>query len=179
MVSLVDTGTLPWVVAQAIAAIALGLLGASGVAKLVDPAPTTGAMGDAGLPSSDLLSRLLGAAEGAAALVGLAVGGVAVLAGAVLYIGFAVFTFGALRNRTPLASCGCFGRDDTPPTVVHVVFNGLAALALLVLPLLRTDPIDWSMAPFEILLYAAFAAIGGYISYLLLALLPRLMATTR
>ena len=174
-----DAGTLPWVVAQAIAAIALGLLGASGVSKLVDPIPTTGAMSDSGLPSSDLLSRLLGVVEVVAAVTGLAVGGVAVLAGAVLYTAFAVFTFGALRNRIPLASCGCFGRDDTPPTVLHVVFNGVAALALLMLPVLRTDPIDWSLPPFEILLYAAFVAVGGYVSYLLLALLPRLMATTR
>ena len=177
--SLVGAGTLPWVVAQAIAAIALGLLGASGVAKLVDPAPTTGAMGEAGLPSSNVLSRLLGVVEVAAAVLGLAVGGVAVLAGALLYIGFVIFTFGALRKRIPLASCGCFGRDDTPPSVLHVVYNGVAALALLVLPLLRTDPIDWSMATYEILLYVAFASIGGYVSYLLLALLPRLMATTR
>jgi hypothetical protein len=58
-----ETVTLLTVVAQAVATIALGLLGASGVAKLVDPEPTTGALRAARLPASNLLTRLLATVE--------------------------------------------------------------------------------------------------------------------
>jgi len=162
------------VVAQAVATIALGLLGASGAAKLVDPEPTTGAMRLARLPSSNALSRLLALAEIAAAVVGLAIGGVTVMIAGGLYAGFAVFTFSAVANRIPLQSCGCFGREDTPPTAVHVVFNLVSALALLLLPFLGHSPVDWTLPATELFLYGGFAAVGVYASYLLLTRLPQL-----
>ena len=84
------------VVAQAVATIALGLLGASGIAKLIDPEPTTGAMAAARLPSSNLLTRLLGSAELVVAFGALAVGGrLPVAAGALFYLAFGVFTSAA------------------------------------------------------------------------------------
>ena len=174
-----DVGTLHAVLAQAVAAIVLGLLGASGIAKLVDPEPTTGAMRVAGLPASNFVSRLLGLTEVCVAVLALAVGGIAVVAGAVLYIGFAVFTFSAVKNRIPLQSCGCFGREDTPPTAFHVGFNVLAALALIALVPLALDPIDWSMPLNEMGAFLAFTGIGVYLSYLLLTLLPRLQTAWR
>jgi hypothetical protein len=167
------------VVAQAVAAIAIGLLGASGVAKLVDPEPTTGAMAASRLPSSHVVSRLLGLTEIGAAVVAASVGGATVLLAASLYAAFAVFTFGAINKRIPLQSCGCFGRDDTPPTSIHVVFNLVAALALFSLPLLELDPLDWGLPPGQLLIYTAFAAAGVYCSYLLLTLLPGLLTTVR
>ena len=33
----------------------------------------------------------------------------------------------ALRRGWALASCGCFGRPDTPPKVAHAVLNAAAA----------------------------------------------------
>lgn len=162
-------------VAQAVATIALGLLGASGVAKLVDPEPTTGAMRVTRLPSSNSVSRVLGATEVVVAGGALVTGGMFVIAATGLYLAFGVFTFVALAKRMPLRSCGCFGREDTPPSVVHVVFNASAALALASLPILGLDPVPWSLPVVELALYTGFAAMGIWASYLLLARLPQLM----
>jgi len=162
-------------VAQAAATIALGLLGASGVAKLVDPEPTTGAMRAARLPASNLLSRFLATVEIAVAAVALSVGGSTVLGAAILYAGFAVFTFGAITRRVPLQSCGCFGREDTPPTSLHIAFNLVAGLALFSLPILGHDPVDWTLPAVELGLYGGFTLAGVVASYLLLTRLPQLM----
>lgn len=166
-------------VAQAVAAIALGLLGASGVVKLIDPDPTTGAMGAAGLPSSRSLSRVLGLFEILTAIVALSVGGAAIVAGAGLYASFTVFTGFALYKRLPIQSCGCFGREDTPPTGLHLGYNIVASLALLALAVLDVAPIDWNLTPVELVLYLGFATIGVYASYLLIARLPRLLELAR
>jgi len=173
------TGTLRLVVAQAVAAIALGLLGASGVVKLIDPDPTTGAMGTAGLPSSNTISRLLGIIEAVVAVTALAAVGAAVFVAAILYTAFAVFTTSALLRALPIQSCGCFGREDTPPTVFHVTYNLASALALTALPIMGIDPIVWTLAPLELFLYLGFAAIGVCASYLLLTALPKLLEVAR
>lgn len=167
------------VVAQAVATIALGLLGASGVAKLIDPDPTTGAMAAGGLISSNLMSRLIGVTEVAAATIGLTVGGWGLVAGSVLYLSFAVFTLFALRRNLPIRSCGCFGREDTPPTVFHVAYNLIAAFSMIVLSLGRDVPVDWSLDVAPLSLYLGFAAVGVYASYLMLARLPSVLATSR
>jgi hypothetical protein len=44
---------------------------------------------------------------------------------AVLYSGFSAFLVVALHNST--SSCGCTGRDDTPPTAAHLVMTTLFA----------------------------------------------------
>lgn len=173
------TVTLPQVVAPAVAAIALCVLVSSGVLKLADPEPTTGAMGGAGLPGSRLLTYSLGVSEivvGSAALV---VGGVATVLAATLYAGFTVFTFAATRRRVPLQSCGCFGREDTPPTLLHVIYNAAATGALVMTALLGRTPVDWNLPPLEILLYLGFALLGAYASFLLLTRLPQLSALVR
>jgi uncharacterized membrane protein YphA (DoxX/SURF4 family) len=163
------------VLAQAVAAIALGLLAASGVAKLVDPEPTTGAMRSARLPASNLITYILGTAEVVVAVASLAVGGVAVAGAAVLYGGFTVFTFAATRKRIPLQSCGCFGRDDTPPSLIHVFFNLAATASLLALAPIGANPIDWALPALQLALYLGFTAIGVYVSYLMLSSLPQLL----
>ena len=175
----VSVVNLPPVVAQAAAAIALGLLVASGIAKLVDPSPTTGAMRAAHLPSSNLASRLLGTVEVIVAGVSLVVGGAILWMAAILYLAFAAFTFGATLKRIPVQSCGCFGREDTPPTGIHVVYNTGAFVALWSLAVTNTAPIDWTTPMTEVLLYLGFTAIGVFTSYLLLARLPQLLQLTR
>lgn len=166
-------------VAQAVATIALGLLGTSGVAKLIDPEPTTGAMDAARLPSSNLLSRLLGAVEIVVAVAALAGGGwLALLAASGLYLAFTVFTFSALLNRIPLQSCGCFGREDTPPTSIHVVYNVVSAITIGIL-VAGPTPIDWTTGTIALALHLVFASIGVYASYLLLTRLPHLLELTR
>ncbi len=166
-------------VAQAVATIALGLLGASGVAKLINPEPTTGALDAARLPSSNILSRLLGTVETVVAVAALSVGGsLALLAASGLYLAFAVFTFSALMNRIPLQSCGCFGREDTPPTSIHIVYNVVSAVTIGVL-VFGPAPIDWTAGTLQLALYLVFAAIGVYASYLLMTRLPQLLELTR
>jgi hypothetical protein len=164
--------TLPPVLAQASSALALVLLIASGVSKQLDPDPTTGAMQAARLPSSRLISRTLGLAEAAAGVTGLTFGGVWLSGATLLYASFFAFTAMAVRRRLPLQSCGCFGRDDTPPSALHVVFNGLSALALGYLVAVDQNPVPWSDPPVQVAVYLAFSLVGAYLAYLLLAQLP-------
>jgi len=172
------TVTLPPVVAQAVAAIALGLLGAGGIMKLVDPEPTTGAMNVAHLPSSNTLSRLLGLVEIGVTIAALAIAGPSVLLAAGLYAAFTVFTVVAIVFRIPLQSCGCFGKEDTPPTAIHVTFNVVAATALLFVFFTGRGAIDWALPTLELVLYLGFTAIGVYTAYLLLTRLPQVLALT-
>ncbi len=168
--------TLPPVLAQAVTAVALTLLAASGIAKLVDPDPTVGAMRAARLPSSRLIAHWLGGFEILAALVGLAWGGIWLVGALGLYIGFALFTLLAVQRKIPVQSCGCFGKEDTPPTWAHVVFNGLSAAAIGYLMVVNRAPVPWSEPVGRILLYSVFGLIGAYLAYLLLAQLPRTLA---
>lgn len=165
--------TLPEVVAQAVSTLSLVLLAASGVSKVLDPDPTRGALAAARLPSSRFLARGLGLFEGIAAVVGLAVGGRWMVFAALLYLGFSVFTLVAVSRRLPIQSCGCFGRDDTPPTVLHVIFNGFAATALWYLVAVDGLSAPWSGSNTELVLFFVFALVGAYLAYLLLSQLPR------
>jgi hypothetical protein len=45
------------------------------------------------------------------------------------YLAFAVVVAVARRRDGPLATCGCFGRPDTPPTILHLAFNLVLAAA--------------------------------------------------
>ncbi len=166
-------------VGLAIAAITLSLLGASGVAKVLDPNPTSGALRAAGLPSSNLLSRVLGVAEIAAGVLGLALGGTVLFAASALYLAFALFTLAAIRGRIPLQSCGCFGRDDTPPSVIHVAYNGVAAITLGWMAATGAAAFPWYLGWLEAALFALFAALGAYASFLLLARLPMTLQVAR
>jgi hypothetical protein len=105
----------------------------AGAAKVADPTRTAGALAALGWPSSARLVRAGAAAEllvGAGALV---VGGPVLAALVALsYLAFALFVIVALTSGTPIGSCGCIGRADTPPTALHVVVDAaLAAGALL------------------------------------------------
>ena len=84
------------------------------------------------LPSAQWLVRAGGIAEAVVAVAALATGWwfLALLVAA-SYLAFALFVIGALRAGKPLSSCGCFGKVDTPPTMVHVVID-LAAVAIAV-----------------------------------------------
>ena len=170
--------TLPWVLAEAVAAVALVLLAASGLSKTYDPDPTRGAMSAAGLPSSRIVARGLGVAEIVAAITGLAVGGPWLAIGAVLYLGFSLFTFAAVQKKLPIQSCGCFGREDTPPTTLHVVFNICSTIALTYLAITGATAVPWSEPPLELALYLSFSLVGAYLAYLVLSQLPRTLKMT-
>ena len=141
----------------ALGAAALLLL-AAGAAKVADPTTTAGALAALGWPSSPGLVRTGAAGEallGAAALV---VGG-PVLAALVAasYLGFVAFVVAALRAGTPLSSCGCFGRADTPPHPGHVVVDAALAAGALAAAIAGADPVADAGLP-EVAVAVALAA---------------------
>jgi hypothetical protein len=103
------------------------LLAAAGVAKLARPSDTARA-----LHVGPGVVRAGAAAEIAVAAV--AVSTPAPLGGALLaaaYAALATYIALALKRNWALASCGCFGRPDTPPTRTHALLNcGAAASAI-------------------------------------------------
>ncbi len=106
------------------ALIAAALLALAGAQKLLDPTMTVGALRALGLPSSPWLVRLGSAVELALGAAAIAVGGTVLWwAVAASYLLFAVFVVAALRSGTMIGTCGCFGREETPPHLSHVVLN--------------------------------------------------------
>ena len=112
---------------------AAALLLVAGALKLVDPSRTVGALAALGWPSSPGLVRTGAAVElglGAATVV---VGGPALaMLVAASYLGFAVFVTAALRAKTPVGTCGCFGQADTAPRPGHMLADGLLAAGAVV-----------------------------------------------
>jgi hypothetical protein len=159
--------------------IVTGLLLLGGALKTAQPADTARALEALGVHASKPMVRAGGGAE-----VGIAVG--ALVTGAwpfaalvaVSYLVFVAFVVAALRSKTPLSSCGCFGRADTPPTLVHVAVNAAAAgvaLAAVIAPLpglasIVADQPAWGM-PFLFL-----GVVGVYVVFLMLSALPRVFA---
>ena len=153
----------------------------SGVAKLISPAATSGALRASGLPSSWSAVRLLGGVE-------VAVGAYAVLAGdrlagvavALLYAGFTLFVVNALVRGLPVSSCGCFGREDTPPSWIHVGVTAIgvaAGTAALVRP---PGPVDDALQAAESLVMTLIMiGIAFAFAYISLTTLPKTLGLTR
>lgn len=146
------------------------LLVVAGVAKAMEPLPLARALRVAGFP---VRGRLLTPLVRVGAALEALIGGVAVVAPSAVTAGlvaasyavFTVFVVRALRSGSPLATCGCFGGSDTPPTVVHaVVTAALAAIAVGV----ATSPAGLVLSPALIVLVGVLA----YLLYLALAVLP-------
>lgn len=113
------------------ALVAAALLALAGAQKVLDPSMTVGALRALRLPSSDGLVRVGAGVELALGVVAVVVGG-AVLwwLVALSYLAFAGFVVAALRKGTMIGSCGCFGREETPPHPTHVMLNlGLAGVS--------------------------------------------------
>jgi hypothetical protein len=124
----------------------------------------------------------LGVVEIVAGVAGLLAGGpVAAFAVAAIYAGFTAFVGLATFRKLPLQSCGCFGREDTPPSLYHVVIDLLAAAGAVVYGLTAAPSLPSVIAdqPLWGLPYVAFLAIGVYALYLILAELPRLGVIAR
>lgn len=109
---------------------AAAVLAYAGAAKVLDPTMTAGALRAMRLPSAPWLVRLGALAELVLGIAAVVVGGWALwTAVAASYAAFAAFVAAALRSGRPIATCGCFGRPDTPPRARHVVANLAAAAA--------------------------------------------------
>ncbi|HEX6946831.1 MAG TPA: MauE/DoxX family redox-associated membrane protein [Acidimicrobiia bacterium] len=163
---------------QAASAVALALLALAGLAKLMEPEYTSGALRATGLPSGIGIVRLLGMAEFMAGVAGLVLGGPLVAPAAVFYAGFSVFTWQALRRDTPLQSCGCFGREDTPPSTIHLVFDVVATIALAAVAVANLSPLPPGRS-IETIVYAGFVGLGTYASVLVLTRLPAVLRLAR
>jgi hypothetical protein len=84
---------------------------------------------------------------------------------ALSYLAFAAFVVAALRRGTMVGSCGCFGREDTPPHVSHVVLN-------LVLAVVALSATTFGRAPVDLLAdRPADGAVLGAFTVVLVALL--------
>src|SRR5690242_16119216 len=110
------------------------LLAVAGVAKVREPLSLVRALRAAGLRvRAPLLARWVRSLALVEALVGVValVRPEPVVAGlvALSYAGFTAFVLRALRSGSPLASCGCFGKVDTPPTPGHAAVTALLAVA--------------------------------------------------
>jgi hypothetical protein len=150
--------------------VVCGLLAVAGASKAWSPDTTARALRAAGLPSRRSLVRAGGALEGilgvAALLTGLPAPAVLVAAS---YIGFTAFIVVALARGTPISSCGCFGKPDTPPSRLHVVLNlgaTVVAVAVATTPT-RSLPSALSHQPLAGVPLLVLAGATGYLAYLL------------
>jgi len=143
------------------------LLVAAGGAKTLDPLSLVRALRSAGLhvraPVLARWVRVLAAVEALLGVVAIVHSTrVVALLVALSYAGFTAFVLRALRSGSPLASCGCFGKTDTPPTIGHVVVTALLAGAALLVG--SGSSLDLAIV--------AVSAVLAYVTYLALAVLP-------
>lgn len=137
----------------------------TGVAKLVRPTDVEKALRALGLPAIRGTGLVIGLAEvvvGSAALFFQPARAVQ----AVFYAVFAVWVLVALRRDIPLASCGCLGRDDTPPTVAHVVLNAAGALVSAFAFFGDSLEFVWGI---EGIAQIVVIAVGAFLAYVVLA----------
>jgi len=145
------------------------LLAAAGVAKTVAPLSLVRALRAAGLRvRAPLLARwvrLFAAAEAVLGVVAVVRPGPFVAAAvAISYAGFTAFVLRALRSGSPLASCGCFGKTDTPPTPGHAIATAALAVAAVLIAVGPAAPLDLPLA--------VVSGVLAYLTYLVLAVLP-------
>lgn len=166
--------------------VSAALLAAGGAAKVVTPATTARAVGEMGLRVSPTVVRVgaaveLGIAAGALAGAGRAFATLVALS----YLGFAAFVGLALVRHVPIASCGCFGVQDTPPTAVHLVFNLAAAATAGAIALGAAGAggvSEVTALDSSLVLRAAFVvatAAATWFAYAALTVLPKLRGAAR
>lgn len=161
------------------ALVAAALLALAGAQKLVDPAATAGALRALHLPSSPLLVRAGSAVEVALGAAAIAVGGpVLWWLVAASYVAFGLFVLAALQKGTMIGSCGCFGREDTPPHVSHVGLDGLlAAIGVAAALSLEGAVLDHLVDdPGQGVTVAGLSAVALYLAYAVFVELPRTLA---
>jgi hypothetical protein len=158
--------------------IAAVLLAGAGLAKLIDPTATVGALVGFGWRVPRRVVRAGGAVEVAIAVVaGVTADQVAALLVAASYLAFTGFVVVALAQHRPIGSCGCFGKVDTPPSALHLVVNTGATVAAIGVAVsghggglgstLAAQPLG--AVPFVLLVL-----VGGYAAFTVLTVVPQL-----
>lgn len=169
---------MPGVTAVAFAACLL--LAAAGVAKLVEPHSLSRALRALALPGAVGLVRAFAAGETLLAATAL-VGGtrwlwVTVAASYAAFTGFAGFV---RRRGGALAPCGCFGSPGTPATRLHVAINAGYAMACALAANADRPPSLRSVGIAAFVVVTVVASLIAYLSYVALAVLPRVRAAAR
>jgi hypothetical protein len=161
--------------------VACGLLVVAGIAKTARPEDTARASYDlTGLPGLVMAVRLGAAGEAALGLAGLVhpTRAIAILV-AVSYALFSAFVVFARAKGGVLATCGCFGSPDTPPTLTHAAVD--LVLVASACSVAWTDPSGWLPSILNdqyakgVPLLAA-CVLCGWLTYLVLSPLARLQA---
>lgn len=157
------------------------LLVVSGASKVRAPSATEGALRASGLPGSRTLVRLLGTVEVVVGVAAIGLGTAATSAAvALLYLGFTGFVVNALVRDLPVGSCGCFGREDTPPTWIHVVLTAIGVAAGIAATVEAPGPVDQALrsasAPLLVVLLTGVAFAFAYMS---LTALPKTLGATK
>lgn len=148
------------------------LLVVGGGQKVLEPTPLVRALTTLHLPVPALMVRIGAAAE-------LGVGGSALLRGdrlsallvAASYTIFTAVVVLALIRGGVLASCGCFGKHDVPPTRTHAVVTGSFALSATIA---LTGPPGALLGSPALLPLAVTTAAVAVCAYLVMAVLPLL-----
>lgn len=156
--------------------VAAALLVVAGLPKIFRPDSAVRALASLKLPAHRGLVRVLGAAEAAIGAGAAGAGGrIAAVLVALSYAAFSVFVALALARGGVLASCGCFGTADTPPTRLHLaVTSVLAGVALAVAAGPARSIVDVvGDSPLAGLPFLAMTTLSVWFTYLLLAVLPR------
>lgn len=158
--------------------IAASLLAAAGIAKMVDPTMTVGALRGIGLRMPALGVRILGALEAALAIGAAATGTAALALGvAASYLAFTFFVIVAQARRLPIGTCGCFGKVDTPPSWIHVGVNLAAAASAIAVASNDGNGISTTLhaQPLAGIPFLALIAVGTYAAFTALTIVPQLM----
>jgi hypothetical protein len=165
-------------------AIATVVLALGGALKAMSPEDTAYALRVLRLPSAPLLVRVGGVFELVVG-VGALVTGATVLA-VVVALSYGVFTVVvllALGAGTPISSCGCLGRIETPPSWVHVgidlVAAGVAAAAAVAVDTEMALPDVLSNQPLLGLPFLVLVGVGVALVFLAFTALPKTLAAAR
>ncbi|MSO86005.1 MAG: hypothetical protein EXQ71_00615 [Acidimicrobiia bacterium] len=164
------------------ALVVAALLALAGAQKLLDPTMTVGALRALGLPARSGWVRLGSGAELVLGLAAITVGGALVwsLVG-LSYGAFGAFVVLARRSGTMIGSCGCFGRDETPPHPIHVVLDVfLAGVAVAMAGWSSAPPLDALIdAPGVAVVIVALSALALVLVYAAFVDLPRALSVAR
>jgi len=157
------------------------LLLAGGALKAVRPDDTAGALRAFGVPVPMWGVRAAGVGEAGIASWALLSGNrVAAALVGISYAGFAAFVWSAERRSLPIASCGCFGRVDTPPSAVHLGVNLVGSAVAFGVALVGgasyTDVVAGQ--PLAGVPYTAMVLLGAWLAFVALTVLPRVLGAT-
>jgi hypothetical protein len=161
--------------------IGSALLVLAGAAKMIRPGDTARALTEV-LPGRLHLQRLVRVGAAAEAVIGAVAFFLPRPIPAALvcasYLSFAAYVSYARQRQGPLATCGCFGQPDTPATWLHVVVNVVLAAAAGVVAMQASDastlPSVLTAQPWGGLPLLLIGAVGVWLTYQALALLPSL-----